>query len=62
MLGLQGTTVLEQTVVVSVRVERLEYVVCYTPDDGVDLEPVVQGFVLILVKVLYAFVLDGLEL
>lgn len=53
---------LEQAIVVSVRVKGLQDVVGNTSDDGVDLEPVTEGLILLFVEMPELLVLDGLQL
>lgn len=62
VLHLQITGVFAMTIVVPVRVERLEDVICDAADDRVDLEPVIQGLVLAFVEMPDALVFDRLEL
>lgn len=49
---------LKQAVVISVRVKGLKNIVGNAPNNGVDLEPIIQGLILLFVEVPDLFVLN----
>lgn len=61
-LSLQRTAMLKYTIMVPVGVKRLEDIVCYIANDRINLQPVVERFVLGMIELLYFLVLQTFDL